>query len=285
MELSSCLYRCGVWHQRLAPKRYALRHAMFMCYLDLDELDELARRLRWFSRNRWNLYSFSDADHLREEHRSARPLKQRLAEYLAAQGIELGADSRIRLLTLPRIFGYVFNPISIYFCFAQPQGAPVCAIAEVGNTFGEQKLYLLPAPSSPDGALFTLRIPKHYYVSPFSSLTLQFDFRLRLPEQTLDIRIDDYDGEQRILRSGLRGQRQSLRDARLLWFLLVYPLLTLQVIGLIHWHALQLWLRGLPWHRKAAGAELQQRVLRPSAALRRARAGAAGADNAVAGPS
>ncbi|MGA2562841.1 MAG: DUF1365 domain-containing protein [Steroidobacteraceae bacterium] len=262
MELSSCLYQCEVWHQRLAPRRYALRHALFMSYIDLDEIDDLARTSRLFSRNRWNLYSFRDADHMPGSGPAGHSLRHRVDAYLSAQGIALGPHGRIRLLTLPRILGYVFNPISIYFCFEHPTGAPVCALAEVGNTFGEQKLYLLRTPSARDGGRFSLRIPKHFYVSPFSSLSLQFEFNLRTPAQTLSIRIDDYDGERRVLRSGLSGLRQPWGDARLLWFLLKYPLLTLQVIGLIHWHALQLWLKGLPWHRKAENPHLQRQVLR-----------------------
>jgi uncharacterized protein len=268
MALSSCLYQCEVWHQRLAPKRYALRHALFMCYIDLDELDELAGRSRLFSRNRWNLYSFRDDDHMPGIGPTGLSLKQRLETYLASHAIVLGAHSRIRLLTLPRILGYVFNPISIYYCFEHPAAAPVCAIAEVGNTFGEQKLYLLRTASPQDDELFTMRVPKHYYVSPFSSLSLEFAFNLRLPAQALHLRVDDYDGEQRVLRSGLSGRREPLSDARLFWFLFKYPFLTLQVIGLIHWHALCLWLKGLPWHRKADSPMLQQQVLRPSAELR-----------------
>jgi DUF1365 family protein len=261
MALSSCLYQCQVMHQRLAPKRYALQHALFMLYLDLDEIDQLTQQLRLFSRNRWNVYSFRDDDHMPGCGASGGALKQRLEQYLSSQGITLGTASRVRLLTLPRILGYVFNPISIYFCFERDGADPVCAVAEVGNTFGEQKLYLLPASQPGDARLFTLRVPKHYYVSPFSSLTLQFDFRLRAPEQALDIRVDDFDGERCVLRSGLRGRRHSLRDARLLWYALKYPLLTLKVIALIHWHALRLWLKGLPWHRKADSPQLQRQVL------------------------
>jgi DUF1365 family protein len=263
MALSSCLYECRVMHQRLAPKRYALRHALFMFYLDLDELDQWSKRLRLFSRSAWNLYSFRDDDHLPGCGEAGTSLKRRLEQYLSGQGIRLAADSRIRLLTLPRIVGYVFNPISLYFCFEHQSGAPVCAVAEVGNTFGEHKLYLLPAPDPDDARLFTLRIPKHYYVSPFSSLTLQFDFRLRVPEQGLDIRIDDYDGDRRVLRSGLHGRRCALSDSRLLWFALKYPFLTIKVIGLIHWHAWRLWQRGLPWHRKSDNPQLQLQVLNP----------------------
>jgi uncharacterized protein len=259
----SCLYECQVMHQRLTPKRYALRHALVMFYLDLDELDALSGRLRLFSRNRRNLYSFRDADHMPGCGTAGAALRVRLGEYLASRGVRLPAASRVRLLTLPRIAGYVFNPISVYFCFDADSQAPLCAIAEVGNTFGEQKLFLLPAPASDAPGMCRLRVPKHYYVSPFSSLTLQFDFRLRAPREALELRVDDYDGERRVLRSALRGSRRPLNDARLAWYALKYPLLTLKVIGLIHWHALRLWLRGVPWHRKSDSPQLQQQVLRP----------------------
>lgn len=250
-------------HQRLAPKRYALRHALVMFCLNLDELDLLSQRLRLFSRNRFNLYSFRDSDHLPGCGTAGAPLRERLRHYLAGAGIRLPPDAPVQLLALPRILGYVFNPISVYFCFDARSRAPLCAVAEVGNTFGEHKLYLLRAPQAADPALFHLRVPKHYYVSPFSSLTLQFDFRLRAPGQALELRVDDYDGERRVLRSGLWGSRRPLSDARLAWYALKYPLLTLKVIGLIYWHALRLWLRGVPWHRKADSPQLQQQVLRP----------------------
>lgn len=250
-------------HQRLAPRRYALRHRLVMFYLDLDELDALAHRCRLFGHNRARFYDFRDADHLPGLPPQGADLRTRLRGWLAGQGCALPERARICLLTLPRIAGYVFNPISVYFCFAPDSQQPLHAVAEVGNTFGEHKLYLLPEPQPGDGALFRLRVPKHYYVSPFSSLTLQFDFRLRVPAGTLDLRVDDYDGERRVLRSGLWGQREPLSDARLLRYALKYPLLTLKVISLIHWHALRLWLRGVPWYRKADSPQLQQEVLRP----------------------
>jgi hypothetical protein len=260
---ASCLYECRVMHQRLAPKRYALRHKLVMFYLDLDELDSLSASLRLFGHNRRRLYEFRDADHLPGCGPPGAALRERLLAHVADSGLELPADCRVRLLTLPRIAGYVFNPISVFFCLDAAGQKPLCAVAEVGNTFGERKLYLLRTPADRQPRLFQLRVPKHYYVSPFSSLTLQFDFRLQLPGEGLDLRIDDYDGEQRVLRSGLWGRRQPLSDARLCWYALKYPLLTLKVIWLIHWHALRLWLAGVPWHRKADSPQLQRQVLRP----------------------
>jgi DUF1365 family protein len=229
-----------------------------MFYLDLDELDALSRHMYLFGRNRRAVYSFRDDDHLAA---AALPLKRKLVDHLAAAGVHFDPAGRVMLLTLPRVLGYIFNPISIYFCF-DCSGTPHCALAEVGNTFGEKKLFLL-RPEQLHEQTFRLKVPKHYYVSPFSSLTLQFDFRLRTPGSELDIRIDDCDGEAFTLRTALAGRRLPLSDARLSWFTLKYPLLTLKVIALIHWHALRLWWKGVPWHRKAAHPELQREVLRP----------------------
>jgi DUF1365 family protein len=262
MSMNSCLYECLVVHQRLLPQRYALRHAIFMLYVDLDELERAHDRFRLLSYNGWNLYSFRDDDHIPTDRCAGAPLAERLRAYLETQGVHLAGDCRIMLLTLPRVLGYVFNPISIYFCLDRHTAAPRCAVAEVGNTFGEHKLYLL-RPEQLRGEQFELRIPKHYYVSPFSSLTLEFDFRLRVPSEALDIRIDDYEDARKTLRSSLVGRRRPLSDSRLLWYALKYPLLTLKVIGLIHWHATRLWLKGLPWHRKADNPQWQRQILRP----------------------
>lgn len=115
--------------------------------------------------------------------------------------------------------------------------------------------------------LFRLITPKHFYVSPFSALDLAFEFKLRVPDETLDIHIDDRDGDRRVLLSALTGKRVPLTTSRLSWFTLKYPLITLKVISLIHWHALLLWFKRLPFHRKTAHPELQRDVLNPHASL------------------
>lgn len=268
MGLNSCLYECVITHRRLRPKAYAFEHRMMMLYADLDELEAIHDRTRLLSRDRANLYSFRDADYFPTG--AAGGLKSRVGAYLRERGIELGAGGRVRLLTLPRILGYIFNPISIYFC-SNGQDVPLCAIAEVGNTFRESKLFLLPgqAPPSPSGhARFKLRVPKHYYVSPFSSLDICFDFDLRLPGRTLQLHIGDWDADGKVLDSHLRGARVPLSDYQLLRFALKFPALTLKVIALIHWHALQLAVRRLRWHPKADRPELQREVLNPVSATR-----------------
>lgn len=267
MGLNSCLYECVIVHRRLRPKPYAFEHRMMMLYADLDELETIDCTTRLLSHDRRNLYSFRDADYFPTGAEGR--LKSRVSAFLRERGIDSAATSRIRLLTLPRILGYIFNPISIYFC-SDKHGVPLCAIAEVGNTFREAKLFLLPRqavqPES-EPARFRLRVPKHYYVSPFSSLDICFDFDFRLPGQTLQMHIEDWDADGKLLESHLRGARVPLSDYQLLRFALKFPALTLKVITLIHWHALWLAIRGVRWHRKSDRTDLQREVLNPSACL------------------
>jgi len=266
--LRSALYECAVMHHRLRPKPHAFRYHIFMLALDLDELDEVSRRVRGFSHNRRNAYEFRDRDHLTLPEHQSGTVKENLLAWTATQEFALPADPaalRVTLLTLPRVFGHIFNPVSFFFVQMAATGAPVCAVVQVGNTFGEMKPYLLPTPRA-DGS-FHLVTPKHFYVSPFSSLDLCFDFKLKLPDDRLDIHIDDRDGGQPVLLSALTGQRRPLTTARLWWATVKCPLVTLKVITLIHWHALLLWMKRLPWHPKAADPSLQRDVFNPHASL------------------
>lgn len=257
-DLRSCLYECTVMHHRLTPKENRFSYNLFLFCLDLDEIDTVASKVRGFSHNRFNLYSFRDRDHLTVLNGGT--VKQNLTAHLKENGFDLAEDARVILLTLPRVLGYIFNPVSFYFCF-DAAGLPVCALAQVGNTFGEMKPYLLTSPDA-DG-VFRLRTPKHFYVSPFSALDLDFDFKLRVPREGLEIHIDDRQGESRILLSSLTGTRLPLTTWQLARLTVLFPLLTLKVIFLIHWQALLLWVKRLPFHSKAANAHLQRGVLNP----------------------
>ncbi len=278
--MNSCLYECSVMHARFAPKSHRFVYRIFLFALDLDELDTLHRKLRLFSFNRRNLYSFRDADYLPTHEPVHNPgqvapdsapsasasLKTRVIAHLAQHGIDL-TGGRVLLVTLPRVAGYLFNPVSFYFCYDR-SGTPVAALPEVTNTFKEMKPYLLGPETLADGT-FRLRLPKHFYVSPFSDVDVAFDFQLRLPGERLSIQIDDYIGAARTLTSTLSGSRQPLTDGRLTWFTLKYPLITLKVIGLIHWHALRLWLKNVPWFAKSARAADQRGLYRPHASIAR----------------
>ena len=274
-EPRSCLYECAVLHHRLAPRQHRFRYGIFMLCLDLDELDALDARLRTFSHNRWNLYTFRDDDHLQAgggereagNRTASGGLKAEVTAWLADQGVTLPADARITLVTLPRVLGYIFSPVSFYFCHTA-QGMPLAAVAEVQNTFGELKPYLVPLKTGAGAEQFRVVVPKHFYVSPFSGLDLCFDFRLRTPGDRLEIGVNDVTGDgQTQLVSTLTGTRRPLTDGQLLRLTAKYPLVTLRVIALIHWHALRLWWKRIPWHRKAARPDLQRGVYRPHASL------------------
>ena len=257
--MNSCLYECTVFHRRLAPKRHELLYRVFYFLLDLDELGKLDSRLRLFKVNRPGFYSFRDSDHISH---GAATAGENIRRYLASQGISAPVG-KVLLLTLPRILGYVFNPISVYFCLDH-DGKPLAAVAEVGNTFGEWKPYLVPPVSD---TAFQVKVVKHFYVSPFSDLDLEFDFRFELPGERLSILVDDYRGTERELISSLTGKRLPLTDGTLLRFSLKYPLFTLRVILGIHWHALILWLKGIRARLKESDPHLQQGVHRPHKSL------------------
>lgn len=298
--MNSCLYECHVLHARFSPRAHRFLYRIFFFALDLDELPALPARLLPFSRERFNAYSFRDADFFptttpahhataatptapspaeRDAVAPSADLKARVTAFAAAHGVDL-AGGRILLVTLPRVFGYLFNPVSFYFCFDRT-GAPAAAIAEVTNTFREVKPYFLrPADAAPpeslapagetavpSTAVFRLRVPKHFYVSPYSDVDVAFDFTLRLPDDRLSIQIDDYVGAERTLTSTLAGPRRELTSARLAWFSLKYPLITLRVIALIHWHALKLWLKRVPWFPKSARPSDQRDLYRPHRSL------------------
>lgn len=260
-QLTSCLYDCEVVHERLSPKRHGFRYRLFFMDIDLDELPVLTRRLRCFSRNAWNLYGFRDHDHLDLGHAEA---KANITQHLADKGITVPADARIRLVTLPRVLGYIFNPVCFYFV-SDAEGKPLHAVAEVTNTFHELKPFLIAKPN--EAGVFELIVPKHFYVSPFSTLDTSFHFRLSVPGDKIKLHIDDLEGGERTLVSWIHGERRELTDARLLWYLVRYPALTLVVIARIHWQAFRLWLKKLPFHRKTANPELQTDLYRPHSSL------------------
>lgn len=250
--MNSSLYECHVMHHRLEPLKNRFVYKVFMFALDLDEIDMLHSRLRLFSRNRFNIFSFRDTDHLL----FGKPtVKEGILEYLRQNGIALN-KGKIILVTNLRMLGHVFNPVSFYFCFNET-GEPVCAVPEVGNTFGELKPYLLRSEDKTDEG-FRQRTTKFFYVSPFIDLDSTFDFRLNIPGEKLHITIDDYKDGKKIFLSALTGKKMALTDLRLWWYTIRFPFITVRIITLIHWQALKLYLKKLPYLKKTEHPELQK---------------------------
>jgi uncharacterized protein len=262
--LRSALYECRVTHQRLAPKRHGFRYRMFYFALDLAELDEIPRRVWGFRHNRRHLYEFRDRDHLVMPGLETAGIRANLAAWLASQGTLLADDARVTFVTMVRMLGYVFNPVSFFFV-SDAAGTPTHAVVQVGNTFGELKPYLLAAPEGE--GYFRLVTPKHFYVSPFSDLNVSFDFRLHVPDANLKIHIDDRDGDDRLLISALTGRRVPLTTWNLCKLTAKSPLITLKVIAMIHWEAFRLWWKKIPFHRKGANPSAQRGVFRPHTSL------------------
>ncbi|MGY8671407.1 MAG: DUF1365 domain-containing protein [Verrucomicrobiia bacterium] len=254
---TSCLYECRVMHHRRSPVEHRFEHQIFMLWLDLDELDDLTERSFLFGHNRKRIYELRDSDHLAGD---GLGIKEALMDYLVKEGVEIAPDDRVCLLTFPRVAGYAFNPVSFYIV-QRRAGAAVCAVAEVGNTFGEKKRYLIPITEQNRRDEFEILVPKHFYVSPFSELDVKFNFRLNQPGERIAFHVDDYEAGSCILRTSLTGKRRAMTDRQLFWFTLRYPLLTLKVIFLIHWHALRLWFKKVPYLKKSAQPELQRDVI------------------------
>jgi DUF1365 family protein len=262
--INSCLYKARVMHHRLAPKVNKFHYDIFMFYLDLDEIDTLSKRMKFMSRNRFNLFNFRDRDHLqlpKEKPDTSKNIREHITDYLQTQGVNIG-NGRIMVLTNLCTLGYQFNPVSFYFCYDEA-GEPLCSIVEVCNTFREMKPYFLGTDTKHNDR-YTLNTTKYFYVSPFTEMDTNFDFDLQIPVEKLQVKIDDFDKEgKRFFISTLSGSRKPLTDGRLLLYFISFPLITLQVIGLIHWQALKLWLKKLPYHKKESDKELQKEVYRP----------------------
>ena len=248
-------------HHRFSPQVHKFHYRLFMWCFDLDEVAQLAKTRRFLGYNKFNLFSFYDKDHLLGEH-NTNTVKENIIIYLENNGIKYDGG-KIYLLTHLRTLGYLFNPVSFYYCFNK-DGLPLCSIAEVGNTYYEMKPFLV---REFNGKTFDLRIKKHFYVSPFTQLDDEFDFKIAIPGEKLNVKIDDYRNGERFFISTLTGEQKPLTTANVVKSFIRFPMVTLQVIILIHWQALKLWLKKVPFQAKAANPQLQREVMRKHKSL------------------
>ena len=254
--MSASLYECDVMHRRLQPEQKCFDYRIFMVSVDLDEIPELPL----LSHNRFNLYSINDRDHI---DLGKEGIKANLLAWLAKQEIEVPQDVKIRLVTLPRVLGYGFNPVS-FFHLSTADGTPLFAVAEVVNTYREMKLYLVDQPGED---LWHKKIAKNFYVSPFSDPGDTFDFRLGVPSEKLRVTINNLTDDIVSLTSTVRGTEIALTSWRLLIFAVKYPLLSFKVIAMIHWQAFKLWIKKVHYFKKTDLKKSQTDLLRPHSSL------------------
>ena len=232
-------------HHRFKPKRHRFTYSVVSALLDLDELDSLDRKLRFFSVDRFNLFSWHNKDH---GDGSNTPLLNQVKEKLSQHQLdEFGAS--VKLLCYPRMFGYVFNPLSVYYCYDQT-GKLGAILYEVSNTFKERHTYLIKAdPANPD-RLLRQRSDKVFYVSPFMPMDANYQFRMRPPADRVAVCIRQSHQNESLLHATFTGERRALSDRSLISTLCGYPMMTFKVIGGIHWEALRLWKKGVPLQKR-----------------------------------
>lgn len=242
-RIGSGIYVGKVSHTRLRPRRHRLRYAVFSLLIDLT--DPAPPRLRLLRRNRPALLSFWDRDH----GDGGDDVVAWARALLAEAGLD-ASDGRILALCYPRLFGYVFNPLTVYFCEGR-HGALQAILYEVHNTLGERHTYVAPVRDDardPRTGVIRQQSEKNFYVSPFIAMACVYDFHITPPGELVQVRIHEHDAEGLLLSASFSGRRKPLSDANLLRALLRHPLMTLKVTGAIYWQALRLLLKRIPWH-------------------------------------
>ena len=238
MIKESSIYIGNVIHKRFKPKIHFFKYKVFSILLDLSEINLLDKSLKIFSHNKFNIISFYDVDH---GPRDGTSLKKWVTKNLIENQINT-EEIKIKLLCYPRIFGYVFNPLSIFYCY--DENSKLKAILyEVKNTFNEQHTYVFSANSSSN--LILHRCNKKFYVSPFMEMKTFYNFRLLNPGKILNVFIKQVDSQGTLLTACQVGKKIEMTSRNLLFQFLKHPFMSFKVILAIHFEALRLWIKGV----------------------------------------
>ncbi len=239
--MNSCIYNGVVTHTRFKPVKHFLKYKTFSFFIDLDEIDKLDKDNPIFSYNKFNIFSFYDKDH---GDRNGKSLKTWVLSNLKRFDINENIN-KIKLLCYPRIFGYVFNPLSIFYCYENNLLKAI--FYEVKNTFNEQHTYIFKVK---DNNMIDQKCKKKFYVSPFMDMDTYYNFKLLNPNENLSISIKQTDKEDIVLSAVQTGKRKEFTFKQLMLNFFKYPLMSFKIISAIHFEALLLWLKGAIYRKR-----------------------------------
>lgn len=244
MIMDNCaIYNGTVVHRRLKPKNHLLKYNVFSLLLDLDALDLIDKNKAPLAINRFGFLSFYESDH---GDGRGKGLKTWVIEQLFRAGID-NADIRVRVLCYPRFIGYVFNPLTVFFCETQDHKT-IAILYQVKNTMGESHTYIIPI--EPDAkAPLKHECDKAMYVSPFTPMESSYAFSIVPPGDGICVSIQQLDEDGPILNASFTGKRAVFNRSNLRHAILRHPLMTMKVIASIHLEALKLWRKGVPFFR------------------------------------
>ena len=240
---NSCIYNGSVIHKRFKPKEHYFKYRVFSLLIDLSELNELNNKLKFFSLNKFNLISFYEKDH---GERDGSSLLSWVKLNLRNNNI-ITENIKIKLLCYPRILGYVFNPLSIFFIYDKNENL-ISILYEVKNTFGEQHTYVFKIEG--ENKLIKNNCSKKFHVSPFIEMNCNYFFTILHPGESLSVKIDQYDQDGKILFASQDGKRFDLTSKNLMTSYIKHPLMTFKIISAIHFEAFKLWIKGIKFVKK-----------------------------------
>ena len=241
--MTSSIYNGTVIHKRFKPKIHYFKYKVFSLLIDLSELEYLSEKIKFFSHNKFNLVSFYEKDH---GNRDGSSLVSWVKKNLKDNNIN-SENVKIKLLCYPRILGYVFNPLSVFYIYNIDEKL-ICILYEVKNTFGEQHTYIFKVDN--DQNLYQHNCSKKFHVSPFIEMNCKYFFRLLKPGEKISVIIDQYQTDEKILYASQDGQRVDFNTKELIKSYLKHPLMTFKIISAIHFEAFKLWLKGIKFIKK-----------------------------------